>query len=242
MWSLPSIEKLNKRAVEEHRKRKGRDPSPRGKKCESCGSKAKHMIPWHDPFGDAAIREIPKGYIPVCEECYDSGRWQEGYFDCESCGKLFTENYTWELYYRDTEDGRLCLPCAFKEYIEDAAHWLTEVPNEIDLDRQSMMRYLQDVPHVIGVETTYWQESLIFIGNAEFDSTTGQQISGEPLGEIIRDALSKAAMRDLVGGLSGEKPRCILLLDAGWQFAVSFGVYIDRKFAEEEVPRVAAVG
>ena len=80
MWCLPSISKLNQEAVNRHKKRRGRAPSPRGKTCASCGKPAKRMLPYHDLFGSEEGRQIPKGYVAVCEKCLDSGRWEEGFF------------------------------------------------------------------------------------------------------------------------------------------------------------------
>ena len=225
MWSLPSIASLNERAVNEHKKRKGRAPGLRGKTCEYCDQKAEYRFAYHDLFGDAAIREIPKGYLFLCEGHYDRGTHYENFFECDSCGKLHVLNYTWEIYRSIDNDGNtLCLPCAFKAYIEDPENWITKVPKKIDL------AYLKHIPHAIAVESTYWEEDLIFIGNAEFDSSTGEQISGDSLTSIIEKALGHASARDLIGGLA-QAPRCIVLLDAGWQFAVSFGVYLRREYA-----------
>jgi len=215
MWSLPNIKSMNDRAVSEHRKRRGRAPGLRGKECEYCNEKARIRLPYHDPFGDAKTREIPKGHLFLCEEHHDRGTWMENYFDCDDCGRLHVLNYTWELYRAQDDDGNtLCLPCAFKRYIADPDHWITEVPKEIGLDE------LREIPHVVGVETVFWKEDLTFVGNAEFDSMSGRQISGKPIVEIVERAL-------------GQAPKCIILLDAGWQFAVSFGCYVPRE--EKEV-------
>jgi hypothetical protein len=78
MWSLPDLSRLNAQAVAEHKKRRGKAPSPRGKACDSCGKKAVRMIAYHDLFGSEEVRQLPKGFIPVCSECYESGKWEEG--------------------------------------------------------------------------------------------------------------------------------------------------------------------
>jgi hypothetical protein len=59
MWSLPDIHRLNEEAVNQHRRRKGRAPSPRGKKCEVCGARATEIQPYYDVFGDP---DVPNAY------------------------------------------------------------------------------------------------------------------------------------------------------------------------------------
>jgi hypothetical protein len=264
MWSLPSIDKLNKRAVDEHRKRKGRAPSPRGKTCECCDSKAKYMIAWHDNFGDAKTREIPKGYIPVCEKCNDDGRWQEGYFDCADCGKTFIENYTWELYYQDADDGRICLECAFdraldsddpdenpwvyQEDVDRLEKWLKA--GEIDL----AFEWLRNkVKHLIGVEMTYWEDRLIFQANVTLDSSTGGTVRGfqeadsgpaAGLREILdhlKKVLVNTTVRDFLVNLGAPAPepaRVALILDGGYQFCCSLGIYFERKYSGAKAKEV----
>lgn len=249
MWSLPSISKLNAQAVAEHMKRRGRAPSPRGKKCDSCGGRAKHMIPYHDLFGDEKTREIPKGFIPVCSECYESGRWEEGFFSCDGCGKEHVTHYTHEVYFRDYDNGdepaRLCLECAFIEALEgydaESDPWLYK-EDLIRLEdgiaeghHESAMEWIREkAKHLIAVETRYWQEWLAFQANVECDSSSGGRLIGfsscepSPLGTVqdviehIRAALAIA-------------PRCALILDATYQFSFSLGIYYELEFAQADL-------
>jgi hypothetical protein len=61
---------------------------------------------------------------------------------------------------------------------------------------------------------------VVFHDNAEFDSSSGHQISGENLLEVIKRL---------------DQPFC-LVLDGAYQFAVSIGIYVraSAKFAEGE--------
>jgi hypothetical protein len=252
MFQLPDINAMNKAAVESHRKRKGKPPSPRGKPCEFCSGKSKHMIAYFDLFGDAKTRDIPKGYIPICEECWEKGSLSEGYFDCDGCTKMFVTNYTWECYYRDTDAGRLCLECAFLEALQDPEFWVYQE----DLDylkellaagkaKQAFQWLQRKAKHLIGVRMTYWEDHLIFQGNVELDSWSGARITGssstEPTVEggvrEIVDKLEKVlvntTMRDFLVtmGKPPANPRCALIIDAVYQFAVSIGIYFEKKYS-----------
>lgn len=55
------------------------------------------------------------------------------------------ENYSWELYYINTDDGPQCLPCACQRYIDDPTNWLeltTENIAAYDFER------MRQAPHV----------------------------------------------------------------------------------------------
>jgi hypothetical protein len=224
MWSLPNISKLNANAVENYKKVKRSKPL-RGKKCEFCeASPAAYREEVYDIFGD---KDVPKSYILICNDCSDHGKLHEdeSIFWCNGCNRYHVTNYTWENYYTFVNEEKVCLRCAFEAHLKEPGSWTTDAPTEITLND------LKKIPHVIAVESTYWEDSLIFIGNAEFDSTDGHQISGDSLTEIVGRALAQAAARDIITSTLEDAPRCIILLDAGYQFAVSFGVYIERKFS-----------
>lgn len=251
MWSLPKISQLNAQAVAEHRKRRGRSPSPRGKKCDSCGKKAKELIPYHDLFGDEKTRQIPKGYIVTCQECRDSGRAIEGYFECDSCGRTMVEYYTWERYVVDTHDGgeggdepqRTCLACAFEEEIcyADPGPWIYQedvirLEDAIaDGQHDAALDWIREkVKHLIGVETEYWQEWLILHDGVTVDNATG----GTVRGFSSCDSGPAASVREIIGHLKAAleiAPRCALILDGGYQFCVSLGIYYEVEFAQAEL-------
>jgi hypothetical protein len=103
---------------------------------------------------------------------------------------------------------------AFQRYIKNPANWRGIVPYKVD------PVFLKTIPHLIDGAGDAWKSDLIFIGNAEFDSLDGHQISGDPLEKIIGVALERA-------------PRYILLIDQFYEFAVSIGVYVGRKSRKE---------
>lgn len=220
MWSLPDIRRLNEEAV--------RNASKLNKaietgylngikiKCDWCDKPAEYTYPWYDVFSN-----VPKGIIGLCEE-HDHyfGNPSEGFFTCDDCGKVFITNYTWENYYTDAEDGdRLCLNCALDRHIEEKEHWITSL-KEINWEK------VRTSPHVIPVKGKHWQEHLEFIGNVELDIYTGAKITGFSSTSSRKDGLND--LRDLVKqALIGHR-KCILIMDATYQFAVSIGVYVKK--------------
>lgn len=120
------------------------------------------------------------------------------------------ENYTWERYEKDG----MCLPCAAKLFFNSKDNWID--PKEV-----KEIIYEQEAPqfeegrlnvfaaqHVLGVRQPI-PKGIQFIANAEFDGFDGHQISGFDFETKLR---------------SLDRPFA-LVLDAGWQFAVSIGIY-----------------
>jgi hypothetical protein len=175
---------------------------------DGCKGKV-HAYEWYDIFSDD-----PKGILALCE-AHDGyyGNPTEGYFTCDDCGRVFVENYTWELYYTSDEDGMYCLPCAAEHYISEEENWIELTPENIaavDFKR------VRKAKHVIGVEMPV-PKSIKFYDNAEFDNMDGHQINGSAIQEVLESARA-----------DGYK-RALLILDAAYQFAVSIGVYVDSK-------------
>jgi len=216
MWSLPDIKRMNEdaKAFEATLKRivvTGKDNAGKKLRCEhhsrSCEG-AVRAIEYYDIFSDT-----PKGYIPLCEKHNGYyGTPDEGYFTCDACGRVFIENYTWEAYFRVGEGEILCLNCYREQELAKPENWIeltAENIAKVDFEQIRKAKHLlasgQAVPN-----------GLKFIDNAEFDSMSGQQISGPTIKEIL------TAARD-----AGYK-RAILILDAAYQFAVSIGVYVEN--------------
>ncbi len=172
---------------------------------------------WFDIFSDD-----PKGVLTLCEQ-HDGyyGSPSEGYFECESCNRVLIENYTWELYFADTDSGRLCLPCYAQEILQDEDKWIPLTDERID---RLTFDQIRKAPHCIGVKMPV-PKQIRFVNNVEFDSSTGQCISGGGVEEL------KETLRQLKE--EGET-RAILILDAAWQFAVSVAMYAPAKFGREE--------
>lgn len=219
MWSLPNIRQLNEEAISNASKLNKAVETGYldGKKikCEWCEKKAKHIYPWYDVFGD-----VPKGIIGLCDE-HDHyyGSPSEGFFICDNCEKVFAENYTWELYYRNTEDGKICLNCAFDNYIKEDENWITSL-------KEIKWENIKSSPHIIPVEGKHWEDHLEFIGNVEFDNMSGEKITGSSSTTSREDGINE--LKDIVKELLSDHKKCILILDAAYQFAVSIGVYVRK--------------
>lgn len=221
MWSLPDITRMNAVAAKEApsleqqiRTGIGSDGEKLECYCSDwsggpCEGELYHYL-WYDIFSDD-----PKGILTICET-HDGyfGSPTEGYFTCKDCERVMIENYTWENYYTIVDDcTMLCLPCAAERYIADEDNWI-ELTDEniaaVDFDR------IRRAKHVIGVRMPT-PKGITFFDNAEFDSMDGHRISGGGIQELLHQAKDQ-----------GET-KALLIVDAGYQFAVSIGVYIPEK-------------
>lgn len=227
MWSLPDINRMNAEALKQKPKlEKALETGELdGEKlvCEwqdhdeptECDGELRRYF-WYDIFSDD-----PKGILTLCEH-HDGyyGRPTEGYFECDGCSKVFVENYTWERYEAVTPDGdSLCLPCYAYEILHDDDRWI-----ELTDERIAALNFtdIKKAPHCIGVKMPI-PKGIEFVTNAEFDSMDGRCISGGGIGEL------QESLRQLKE--DGVK-RAILILDAGYQFAVSIGLYAPAKGGE----------
>lgn len=216
MWSLPDIKKLNEEACQNAPKlieyvRDGRDENGKEPHCSFCDKKATDVNLWYDVFSDD-----PKGIVATCEE--HSDYIHEEYFYCDICGRLMVNNYTWELYYINTDGGRVCLNCAFDEYVKNLSNWW--VMPDVSFED------LKSLPHLIPVEGKHWESRLKFVGNVEFDSMSGAKISGFS-STSVDDGVGD--LRELMKKAIKEHGKCLLILDGTYQFAVSIGVYVERE-------------
>jgi hypothetical protein len=202
-----------------------RGPGKR-QKCEvyACGEKAVESAPWFDIFSD-----IPKGLVHVCTQ--HSPEDVEGFFRCEGCQRTVCDHITWERYAVILDDRTLCLKCAAEEYFADPANWIDpKLVKDAGLDRNGAPLFDQGTGflnaakcrHVLGVEQPL-PDGIKFLDNAEFDNTSGQQISGDRLLNIIQS-------------LDGQL--FCPVLDAAYQFAVSIGVYV-RNSETAVLPKAA---
>ena len=219
MWSLPDIQRMNSQAFQTKKKlenavRTGRLDRKK-LKCEweghssPCEGDLRHYL-WFDVFS-----ADPKGILTLCDH-HDGyyGNPSEGYFTCEGCGRVMTENYTWELYHAEHHGTQLCLPCFAEEILTDEARWIRLTHENIDaLDSDDARK----APHCIGAKMPV-PKAIRFVNNVEFDSMDGHCISGGGLEEL------KETLRQLKD--EGED-RAILILDAAYQFAVSIAVYAE---------------
>lgn len=213
MWSLPDIVSMNAHAKTSRKKfERAVETGKIDRKvirCEHCNKKATSVELFYDIFSPD-----PKGVASFCDEHLD---WKhESYFECDDCGNTFVNNYTWEMYSVNTERGTLCLPCYAKQILADPKEWINLTDKEIDavdFDKISKAK------HLIGVKMPI-PEGIKFVDNVEFDSMSGQSISGGGVPELKNQLHT---LKD-----QGAK-RAILILDGAYQFAVSIGIYIDDK-------------
>lgn len=226
MWSLPDIKRMNADAKSAQKKyekilRTGKDGRTKVK-CESedeqCSGEVR-LTPWYDIFSDDI-----KGINSACEYHDDRQGTPEGFFYCDGCNRTMVENYTWELYYVFYEDMKLCLPCFAHEVLRDEERWIPLTDERINALTFNNVR---KAPHCIGVSMPIPKE-IRFVNNVEFDSN-GYSISGggvEGLKETLRTLKAE-----------GET-KAILIMDAGYQFAVSIGVYAPNQSTIDVKPGV----
>lgn len=225
MWSLPYINRMNSEAYQQKKRleRAARTGflDRQQLKCEweghrkPCEGELRHYL-WFDIFSDD-----PKGILTLCER-HDryNGSPSEGYFECEGCNRIFTENYTWELYYHCGDDSMLCLPCYAAEELAKESNWISLTDAGIEAVTENTVR---EAKHLIGVKMPV-PKGIRFVNNVEYDSYSGQGISGggaEELKETLRQLQSE-----------GED-RAILILDSAYQFAVSVAVYAETPEARD---------
>jgi hypothetical protein len=214
MWSLPDIVVLNARAAANARNLKRAARRKRKPHCEHhrCAQPARRSFLVYDIFSDD-----PKDVLHLCDNHVGySGDPAEGLFTCAECNRVMVENFTWELYYTWLDGEKVCLKCAAEIYFADDLHWIE--PDAVDavvLAPDGPPLFADGVlnvarcPHVLGVEQPL-PKGVRFVENCEFDNVDGHQISGRDLLQGVRDL---------------AQPFCPVL-DAGYQFAVSIGLYV----------------
>ncbi len=233
MWSLPGIKRLNEdaeafNATLEYIVSTGKSQDGKPLPCEweghdPCQGEI-HVYEYYDIFSD-----VPKGYLALCEK-HDGyyGSPSEGYFECEGCGRVFVENYTWEMYRQDTDEGTLCLNCYRDQELANDENWLELSGQKID---RLTFFDVRKAKHLIAVGQDTPKE-LKFIGNVELDSTSGGRLTGFSSCEASPDG-GVEELRDLLHKAQEEGyGHAILILDAAYQFSVSIGVYVDAKKAK----------
>lgn len=235
MWSLPDINRMNEEATSGAFKRKIRDElSGRSRLpcliCDKPSTKSSRQK-WFDIFSDD-----PKGVVGLCkrhEEYYDSA--PEGYFYCNSCNRLFIENYTWECYSHDDDAlGTVCLNCRAESYLADDDNWIpllsvgegNDRPYSPHIENLTFAQ-VRKSPHLIAVSGPC-PAGIELHGNVELDSTTGGRIIGFSDSEASPES-GVEELREMLRCLrDAGHTEAILILDAAYQFAVSIGVYVRK--------------
>lgn len=235
MWSLPNIAALNDAAhrracstkplewyAEHLRDPETEEPAVCSHHDDRCQGELRAYL-WYDIFSDD-----PKGILFLCAH-HDGyyGSPDEGFFFCDDCGRVFIENYTWELYTTYDEDAGslLCLNCYAQRMIHDPQSW-------IPLDEESIealdFERVRQAKHIFAVEGP--RHGLIQVGeSALFDSMTGGTVRTTSDADPTPDrgiAQLKEALR-----IAREQgyARALLVLDGAYQFCVSIAVYVNPR-------------
>jgi hypothetical protein len=222
MWSLPDIVAMNNASHENANRleRASRTLKLNRKrlKCDYCDEPAITADLYYDIFSSD-----PKGLVARCQEHDDDyGSIPEGYFYCDACNRLMVENYTWELYHACTDSGQFCINCYRENELLNPDNWISLT--DIDIAGVSFKR-VRHAKHLIAVGQDT-PKGLKFLGNVEFDSISGGRIRGFSSADDTPEA-GLQEIRDLLAQASEDGyKRAILILDAGYQFAVSIGVYV----------------
>lgn len=157
MFSLPNIKSLHDRAVKERAETEKKHTFT----CDCCGNEFKpkkcreegreYMIEeWHD-----SLSEGTKGILHVCPDCYENNGTPEGFFECNHCGKLHIENYSWERYETIIDDEPCCLPCAAKIHLAEGSDAWMKTRKEI-MRRTASPEAAQDmVKHLSAIGSEY---------------------------------------------------------------------------------------
>lgn len=221
MWALPTMKQLNQEAETKRFQSKLKRALKTGKmdgktlKCEwwdhdtsHCSGELYRYL-HYDIFSDAA-----KGILTLCEH-HDGyyGSPTEGYFTCADCERVMIENITWERYEHTTDDGEtICTKCYAARVLNDDERWVPLTDEAIDA---LTFADLKKAPHCLAVQMPL-PVGIEFVVNTEFDSGSGQVISGHGVDEI------KEALHELK---EQKCKRAIIILDGAYQFAVSLAVY-----------------
>ena len=231
MWSLPNIAALNdeahrkamsgefERALEELIDPDTGEPAACMYAGEECEGELRGEL-YYDIFSDD-----PKGVIFLCDRHWGYyGSPAEGYFYCDDCGRLFIENYTWELYshYDEDEGALLCLNCYAQRVIEDDSRWITLDEDEIEaLDFERVRK----APHIFAVNGP--RHCLELVDCVTFDSMTGGRVTGLESCESTPDGGVEELKEILRRAREMGYPRALMVLDGAYQFAVRIGVYVN---------------
>lgn len=133
-------------------------------------------------------------------------------------------------------------PWVYKNEVESLKHWISIGREDLAFD------WIREKARpLIEKGSTYWEGRLIFQGNVEFDVYSGGMITGrhethedphagtKEVTRILGDVIRNTTMRDFMVSLGDTKkmpvPRCAMIIDAVYPFAVSIGIYFERKFS-----------
>lgn len=217
MWSLPNIVQMNARTAAEETQSQLREQlaHPEAHQCEVCDWDGERKPAEVAYLTYTVYSDLPDGVIFMCE-AHDgfSGSPMEGYFTCGECDRVFANNITWELHYVDRDEETLCLNCARRAYLAEPGNWV-DLADAGAREAAADFENLRQAPHLYAVDQVERDTELQLIGNAEYDSMGGGQISGRSLEALLEEARE-----------AGHE-RAVIILDGAYQFAVSIGVYVE---------------
>jgi hypothetical protein len=215
-WKLPDVVARNEFAADEGTKREfakwmsGAVDVP----CVVCTREGKEPVsaPHRRPIFDI-YSEDAKDVIGICEPHFaETGALPEGYFLCHGCRRTFIGNYSYEPFRVMHEGVVACINCARATYLRIPANW-------IDLHELPEVRFelIRKSPHLFAVAQDKTGQvaasGLAFIGRAEFDIDSAEQITGPTIQRLLETARDR--------GFS----RAVLILDEIHRFTASIGVY-----------------
>jgi hypothetical protein len=225
MWSLPNIVAMNAatEAPENQAEIARQMEHPEELQCQVCEWKG-DKTPAEVAYETFTIySDKPDGVIALCEK-HDgyTGSPMEGYFTCDSCFRVFSENITWEMHFVIDDGGIQCINCARKEYLADESNWI-DLDSTEQLMEAARFENVRRAKHLFAVDQDPAMSGLRLVGNVEYDSMDGHSISGaRDMGDLLEMARMAGASR------------AVMILDGAYQFAVSIGVYVELD--KEEVP------
>lgn len=211
MWSLPDIKSMNERAVANaeaiQKEADGAEPHV----CDYCDQPAEHHYLWHDIFSDDA-----KGVVHLCDRHDDGGVIYEDHFDCDGCGRLMVDHYTWERYRVELDGETLCLACAAERYFADDGNAVDPAKLEQVVEERGLPLISDDgkvlnlyaARHVLAVKQPL-PKGVKFIENFENANNAG-----------VFDT------RGILETIKAQTKPVFVVLDAAYQFSVSIGLYV----------------
>jgi len=225
MWSLPDINRLNAAAVTNRQALEDAvltgmlhgEQVAWNDADDNCRGSLRYEL-WFDVFSDH-----PKGIVGHCAYHRELSGVPTGYFRCDVCRHLFVERYTHELYSINTNKGLMCLPCAAAYYIGNSSNWieLTEAKIEaLDFERVRLAAHCL----AVGMQVP---KTIQLFGCVELDFATGGEVRSTTYADPTPDAGVQHLRDILTDAKDAGHSRALLIMDAGYQFSVSIGCYVD---------------
>ena len=205
MYVADTLERMNEEAVlEACVNLTDDDGSPLD--CDHCDESATMGIPVYNPADALRVPPVEGVHhvVLLCEECRNSGNWNEELFYCEGCDDYFIINHSWDVVAVSTDDGYSCQKCA-AEKLEGVM--LERVVEELRIGETGLFTRINSVP---GKEVFFEGE---FAPYPDFP--------GHNTWEGLAGAVFHAARDSEIEDTDLVYP----IIDHGYQFSVSLAIY-----------------